>query len=249
MEGLQFPYRQLIQETEALRRMAADILVSDGPLRDLAEDLKRISVKSAERDRKLELRPLHTQPTRNYEPSSGSRSGGHEVYARIRGVWQIRPVGRTRPRHNVAFTGSASAVVELWPADCLYREAHEELRRLAMWRVELGAHDSPGCYFHIQILGDHRDPPFPKSIPIPRLPSPFVTPMAAVEFAFGELFQNEWQRRTMGTRNHHSDWWAIQHQRWSALLKWQRSALEKGGASPWMNLKGAKPPADMFLRN
>ena len=115
-----------------------------------------------------------------------------------------------------------------------------------MWRIEMGAYDSPGCYFHFQILGDRRRPPFPKSIPVPRLPSPFVTPMAAVEFVLGELFQDKWSRTASEARHHHGRWRAIQCQRWCNLLKWQRAAVV-GGSSPWMNLKEAKPPSGLFL--
>ena len=236
--GLQFPYRELMRETEALRGIAAGIFMSDGPLRDFARDLERIGERSAERDCRLELLPLRTQPTRGYEPAR--RSGGQKIYAHVRGVWQVRPVGRKRPGRRIAFTGSASAVVELWPAKCLYREEHQKSNRLARWRIEFGAHDSPGCYFHFQILGDHSDPPFPKNIPIPRLPSPFVTPMAAVEFVLGELFQHDWERRTTGGRNHHDDWRAIQRQRWSSLIEWQKKYLDMHGPSPWMSLKAAK---------
>ena len=117
-----------------------------------------------------------------------------------------------------------------------------------MWRIEIGAHDAPGCYFHIQILGDSSEPPFPKDIPIPRLPSPFVTPMAAVEYVLGELFQDEWEDKTTGTQNHHRDWKAIQCQRWRNLLRWQeKKALTGDSSSPWMNLKAAKPPDDLFV--
>ena len=243
--GLQFSYRELMRETEALRGIAAAILMSDGPLRDFARNLERIGQRSAERDCRLELLPLRTQPTRGYEPAR--RVGGQKVYARVRGVWQVRPVGRKRPGRRIAFVGSASAVVELWPADCLYREKCERSQRIAMWRIELGAHDSPGCYFHVQILGDGCEAPFPNSIPIPRLPSPFVTPMAAVEYVLGELFQDDWKRKTTGARNHHRDWRAIQRQRCLSLMKWQREALDEGESSPWMNLKAAKPPDDLFV--
>jgi len=245
LAGLQFSCRELMRETEALRRIAAGVFVSDGPLRDFARDLERIGERSAERDCRLELLPLRTQPTRGYERAR--RSGGQKAYAHVRGVWQVRPVGKKRPGRRIAFVGSASSVVELWPAECLYREKHEESSRLAMWRIEFGVHDSPGCYFHFQILGDHGDPPFPRNVPIPRLPSPFVTPMAAVEFVLGELFQDDWQQRTMGARNHHNDWRAIQHQRWSSLMKWQMAYLDRSGSSPWMRLKAAKPPESLFL--
>ena len=79
-----------------------------------------------------------------------------------------------------------------------------------MWRVELGADDAPGCYFHTQILGDREESPFPKSVPIPRLPSPFVTPMAAVEFVLGELFQDKWQEEARRTRDPQRRWRSIQ---------------------------------------
>ena len=243
--GLQFPYLQLVEEIAALRNMAADLLVSDGALAALASDLARIGEKSAEDDRKLELQPLRTKPTRDYE--SGSRSGGPEVYAHMTGKWQVRPVGSKRPNRKIAFTGSASAVVELWPAEWLCREKHEQSSRLAVWRIELGAHDSPGCYFHFHILGNRCNPPFPKCIPIPRLPSPFVTPMAAVEFVLGELFQDKWSRTASEAHHHQQRWRGIQCQRWSSLLKWQHKTLARGRSSPWMNLKEAKPPDDLFL--
>ncbi|MDE0124099.1 MAG: hypothetical protein OXN97_05935 [Bryobacterales bacterium] len=228
--------------------MAADLLYSDGPLRALATDLERIGEKSAECDRKLELQPLRTRPTRAYEP--GSRSGGSEVYARLTGAWQVRPVGKKRPNRLIAFSGSASTVVELWPAGCLWREKENASCRLAMWRIELGADDSPGCYFHFQILGDRYDNPFPKRIPIPRLPSPFVTPMAAVEFALSELFQDKWQGKARGSRDHHRRWRKIQLQRWLSLLRWQQQTvndtMRTGTSSPWISLKSAKPPNNLF---
>ena len=228
-----------------LSRMASGFLVSDGPLKAHERALARIGEKSAESDRNLELQPLRTRPTREYEP--GSRSGGLEVYAHMTGKWQVRPVGVRRPNREIAFTGSASAVVELWPADCLCREEHERSSRLAMWRIELGAHDSPGCYFHSQILGDSSDLPFPKNLPIPRLPSPFVTPMAVVEFVLGELFQDAWPRKAGEARHHPQRWRAIQRQRWCDLLRWHEGAARDGTSSPWMNLKATKPPDDLFL--
>ena len=246
--GLQFPCRELVDETNALRRMVADLLISDDALPALAADLERVGEKSAERDRNLELRPLRTHPTCDYE--AGSRSGGLKVYARVTGTWQIRPIGMRRPNRMIAFTGAASTKVELWPAECLWCEKRRPACRLAMWRIELGAHDSPGCYFHFQVLGDRCDSPFPKSVPIPRLPSPFVTPMAAVEFVLGELFQDRWQEMARGARDHHRRWRAIQWRRWSRLLRWQeqtmKDAMRWGASSPWMSLKSAKPPDELF---
>ena len=243
--GLQFPWRELVDETSSLRRMATDLFVSDGPLKALERRLERIGEMSTERDLLIVLDPLLTKPTRDYE--RGSKSGGPEIYAYVTGNWELRPVGPTRRNRMVAFTGTASAVVELWPAEFQWREEQEKGSRLAMWRIELGAQDSPGCYFHCHVLGDRAESPFPKSVPIPRLPSPFVTPMAAVEFVLGELFQDQWSRTASRANPSHQRWRAIQQGRWSSLLEWQTKALDRRRSSPWMDLKAAKPPDDLFV--
>ena len=243
--GLQFPCRELVDETSSLREMAADLFVCDRPLKELERRLARIGEMSAQRDRMLRLEPLLTKPTRDYE--RGSRAGGLEIYAHVTGKWELRPVGRIRRNRLVAFTGTASARVELWPAECQWCEEQNRHSRLAMWRIELGAHDSPGCYFHCQVLGDLAESPFPKSVPIPRLPSPFVTPMAAVEFVLGELFQDQWSRAANRATHSHQRWRAIQQGRWSNLIRWQEQTLDRGESSPWMILKEAKPPDDLFV--
>ena len=224
--GLQFPCRELVDETSALREMAADLFVCDGPLKALERHLERIGEMSAERDRTLRLKPLRTKPTRDYE--RGSRSGGPKIYAHVTGKWELRPVGLTRPNRMVAFTGTASAVVELWPAECQWREEQDRGSRLAMWRIELGTHDSPGCYFHCQVLGDLDESPFPKTVPIPRLPSPFVTPMASLEFVLGELFQDQWSRTA--NRATHS------HQRWRAINSGAGQVSFNGRRKRWIGV-------------
>ena len=243
----------------ALREMAKHFLAAGGPgvLTALERDLERIGEKTTDRVQELVLRPLRTEPTRDYEP--GPRSGGLKVYALISGKWELRTVGREGPRRKIAFVGKASAVIELWPENCLWGEEHERPDRLARWRIELGTHDAPGCYFHIQILGDHNESPFPKAVPIPRLPSPFVTPMAAVEFALGELFQDRWQEEARQARDPQRRWRSIQQRRWSSLLTWQKDLITRRTSSPWVesfppeesspwiDLKHAKPPDDLFL--
>ena len=247
--GLQFLCRELVDETEALRDMAAPLLDSNGDrvLHSLRSQLERACRAATRRPMEIQLASLRTRPTIGYE--SGARSGGSKIYACATGHWEVRSVQGAGPKSRIAFTGKASTKVELWPAECQRCEQANGTRRLAMWRIELGAHDSPGCYFHFQILGDRSNPPFPESIPIPRLPSPFVTPMAAVEFVLGELFQDEWPRKASESRHHQQRWRAIQRKRWNSLLRWQEKALNGGSSSPWMNLKAAKPPDDLFVND
>ena len=245
--GVQLLSRELIDETDALMHMAKNLLAPDAAqvLAGFKSQVERIGRGPAGATHGIRMRPLRTRPPRYYE--GRSRSGGEEIYAKITGTWEVCLRGAGSPKTKLAFTGKASTVVELWPKPCMWREEHCSASRLAMWRIELGAHDSPGCYFHVQVLGDRDDPPFPKSIPVPRLPSPFVTPMAAVEFVLGELFQDRWERRAGENHPCHKRWRAIQHQRWLSLLDWQKKVLDKPGSSPWMKLKAGKPLADQFL--
>ncbi len=245
--GLQFRYKELVEETEALRDMAAALLApnGDGVLAELRSQLDRACQGAIRRPIEIRLRPLRTKPTRGYEP--GLKSGGPEICASVTGIWEVRAIGKAGPKSKIAFTGKASAVIALWSAGCQSSEELSGSSRLAQWQIELGAHDSPGCYFHFQIPGDRGHPLLPNGVPIPRLPSPFVTPMAAVEFVLGELFQDEWPRKASEARHHQRRWRAIQRQRWCSLLRWLQRALDAGGSSPWMNLKAAKPPDDLFV--
>ena len=135
---LQFPQRELVEEAAALRSMAADLLAPDGNqvLAELGGQIDAIK-RSVGRLHEIRLRPLCTRPTRNYE--LGSRFGGLEICAKLKGIWEVRSIGGRRAKTKVSFTGKASTVVELWPVECLYGKENEEARRLAMWRFELGA--------------------------------------------------------------------------------------------------------------
>lgn len=261
VEGLQFVFGELVAETAILRRMARNFFAAEGPgvLTAFERQLERIREGGTDRTEELTLGSLRTGLTRDYE--AGTRSGRQAIYALIRGKWELRPIGQRGPKRKVAFVGKASAVIELWPADCVWVERSKQSERLAMWRIELGAMDAPGCYFHTQVLGDCDEPPFPKSVPIPRLPSPFVTPMAVVEFVLGELFQDRWQEEARRTRDNQRRWRSIQERRWSNLLEWQKDLITRRESSPWfdsypsrqsspwIDLKHAKPPKDLFLTN
>ena len=153
--------------------------------------------------------------------------------------YPLQPRGK-RSKRDIEFCGKASTKIDLYAKD-------DPKTRLAMWRLELGAEDSPGCYVHTQILGDSDKPPFPKSVPIPRLPSLFVTPMSAVEFVLGELFQSDWSKVTAGSRGDVLYWRKIQKTRLQKLFSWYRDQMERAGSSSWVALKEAKPTDHIFL--
>jgi hypothetical protein len=119
---------------------------------------------------------------------------------------------------------------------------------LAMWRIEIGDDDSPGCHFHVQIRGEEDDGPFPKRLSVPRLPTCLASPMAALEFLLAELFQEAWRRHVSAETDALKSWRAIQRERLRKLFEWQSHTVAGlNQASPWSTLKLAKPPADIFV--
>ena len=197
-------------------------------------DAIRMETKPKENVYKLTLQCLHTRPSNKYE--AGGRRGGQKIRAVISGTWDLRPLGKG----EIEFCGIASTRIALYASD-------KPKTRLAMWRLELGDEKSPGCYVYAHILGDSVDPRFPKSLPIPRLPSLFVTPMSAIEFVLGELFQDEWAKATASNAKHVQNWRALQKKWLQQLFLWYQDQIERMGSSSWVALKEAKPEDDIFL--
>ncbi len=235
MAGFRFHFSELIQEAEVMQTLSKRFL---DPNRmwvfyRFLSALRSIDGKPIKNVYPLQLHCLHTRPSDQYD-----RKAGKKIYAVISGKWQLRPL----EKHEIEFCGIASTRIELYASD-----APET--RLAMWSLELGAEDSPGCYVHAHILGDPVDPRFPKSVSIPRLPSLFVTPMSAVEFVLGELFQDRWSKVTDSNAKKVTRWRDTQKRWLQSLFSWYNDQMENASSSPWMALKKAKPPEDgMFLQ-
>lgn len=244
---LRFSFPDLVQEIQVLRGMARPFIAapSSRVLPDLLEQLEGIWQGEAGRELCWELGDIWTLASEG-EYEAGARKGGMSVVACISGTWDVRPIGRNakKPKEKqkrlLEFCGIASTRVRLFNAADLAQP-------IAMWRMELGDANSPGCYFHVQVMGDQDEAPFPKSVPIPRLPSLAITPMGAIEYVLGELFQDRWAKVAMENTGNIQRWASIQKRRLLCLLNWQRTTVEKSLTSPWVALKIAKPEAGMFL--
>ena len=106
-----------------------------------------------------------------------------------------------------------------------------------------------GCHFHVQVMGEDDEGVFPKSVPVPRLPSLFVTAPAVVEHALGEIFQDAWVRAVVENRDAATRWKSIQKERFERLLNWHlRTLAQSCTPTPWMAIKLAKPKSDTFLK-
>ena len=233
MAGFRFLITELVRETEVLKTMAQRFLDAGTTwtLDGFVRDLDRIRYRGGGTVYTLQIRDLKTVPSRDYE--AGNRQGAYCVHAVISGIWELRSIGQSSDsKREVEFCGKASMRIEL-------RSSNDVA--LGTWRMELGDANSPGCYVHAQILGDSDDPPFPKSVPIPRLPIVFVTPMGALEFVLGELYQDEWAKEAAANNWSAQFWRARQRDRFERLFSWFSTCLQDPTSSPWVALKKAKP--------
>lgn len=193
-----------------------------------------------------EEKPLVTRPSQGeYEPDS---NGGLSVFAEISCIWEISCVptksSKTLPS-EFELHGLASTKVRI-------KQVNEDgsTQCAAMWRMEIGDSSAPGCHFHVQVLGELQDGPFPKSLPVPRLPGLPATPLLVVEYVLAEMFQDEWQRSVVGQKRPELQMWrGIQSQRFKRFLEWQGEIVSSTSlGSPWTELKVKKPDADLFTK-
>jgi hypothetical protein len=177
------------------------------------------------------------------EYESGHKRGSHRVVAEIDAIWEIQRIPAKKkkaPAIHFKLVGIASTRVRL------FCEAGGARREIGMWRMEIGDSNSPGCHFHVQILGESAEAPFPKTLCIPRFPGLIITPMAVTEFVLAEIFQNQWPEHIGYDTPHLRSWAPIQRKRLNKLLDWNLSLLDDGG-SPWTTIKQRKPDVGLFL--
>lgn len=245
MANLLFQPTELLEELHALQDLAGRFLHQASPYRleELRADIEGLRTQGGTYTLEIpEKRPLKTRVSQGeFEPPN--KRSARRVYGSITGIWEVeaaeyalpnpdRPHKKPRPRKLIGFSGKASTVFEVKDEAC------EET--VACWKMELGDANSPGCFFHTFASTDH-------SFPVPRHPNVFATPMSAIDFALGELFQKDWEEAVSGMTDAPNRWRSIQAKRFKALLNWQLAQVEHTTSSPWCSLKAAKPDIDIFL--
>lgn len=245
MANLLFEPTQLLNELSALQDLAAKFLDRTSPydLAELKSGIEGLRARGGTYTLEIpELRPLRTRVSQGeFEPPN--KKSARRVYGSITGIWEVeaakharhdpdRPAKKRKPTMLIGFTGKASTVFEV--------KDKESEKTVACWKMELGDASSPGCFFHTFASAD-------PAFPVPRHPNVFVTPMSAIGFALGELFQGDWEATVSGTSHAPNSWRSIQRNRFKALLEWQLEQVETTTSSPWCSLKVAKPSKELFL--
>ncbi len=249
MSGLVLPFKDLIDECEAIKGYAGDLL--DNKTTDVLASAKG-TLQGIQRDGSVkpvrwciaEDRPLCTKwSDRASQPGN---KGKYRLRAKFSFVWQIRKLDEGKWRNSKYFLldGLASSVTTL------VAEVDGEEAVLARWATEVGDAASPGTHFHFQVnRPDSDELPFPKSLDIPRLPAPPMSPFLAVDFALGEIFQDRWRSDALQVNQHTNRWNTLQKQRLVRFFEWQAKRVRESVGSPWMALKLAKPPRELLVED
>jgi hypothetical protein len=250
MAGLQFSYRQLYEDLQAIEGITRGFVEQNASLvfRRLEEQLEAARRASAGSRCALTIlanHPLRTMPSEK-EYELAPRRGKHRIVAEVSAVWDLTPIGPHQPRNIdtrvFELTGKASVLTLIREID----GTGTPFRELARWRTEFGVHDSPGAHFHLSVLGHKEAPPFPHSLSVPRFPSMLITIGDALEFVLGEIFQARWARHAAEDSASMSQWRRSQQDRLIRVLTWQQSVISRAVGAPWTALKVAKPRDGLF---
>jgi len=244
LKVLRFDLGRIRQEMDVLPGLAAGFL--DGGDHRLRQAAEQVKVAGLHPDRPVtwqvpQEEPIRTIPSRGeYEKrNDGRRTKGVGVVGELSFRWDMHTSAKKPVRH-LSLTGNASTKIRL-----LDVESDEEL---AMWRMEVGDDRAPGCCFHVQVRGEEVHPPFPGSVPVPRLPTYPPTPMACLEFLLGELFQVRWRREALREGRLTRGWRKIQMERMLAFLAWQHGVVKgTSRGTPLLSLKAFPDPAVLLL--
>lgn len=172
----------------------------------------------------------------------------HDPYliGKLSTIWKLKiPHGANRISgrrcERFLLAGIASTRVSLYQGD------RQDKNEVARWSFEIGDESSPGCHFHVQVKADDGSRLFPPTLSVPRWPGFAVTPIDALDFLLGEIFQESWAQALGKETDSMRSWAKIHHTRIQSLIKWQLKAVGSNTGPGWSRLKRAKPDPDVFL--
>jgi hypothetical protein len=248
--GLQFDYDDLIAQVKAIDVLASELLNPQGKatLRKFATDLENARTTKVETPFRVRIgqapyERLQTVPS-DGKYRRGTKGEVTPVYGTLSCVWECIHRNKAIQRQRSFFLiGEASTHLSI-------RNSTDN-SLLAQWQCEVGDPSSPGCHFHSSAKQRNEDglyseqAPFPSWLEVPRLPTVCVTPMDALDFLLGELFQDKWWEQVCKSTDARNTWSKGQSRRFEKLLAWQSRAVRDWSGTAWMSLKRAKPPENL----
>lgn len=244
-QGLHFSIAGLKSEIQCLSMLAKPFLepVTHPILSSWESDLVAIETSNTTGTSFWQIsptKPLRTKKTRGYEPSP--KTGGYDVWGELSFVWAVNRVSTTKPklRDLLCLNGLASTRVKI------LREENGATETVGQWQVEIGDHQSPGWHFHVGLCREVQASPFPKWLPVPRVPGLLVTPMDALDFLLGEIFQDAWKETVSTDLYQNVTLGRAQTNRILHMCAWQSEQAADGKGSAWNRLKHRRPDAGLF---
>lgn len=251
MADLIFLFQEILDEIQAMSRIGAEFLTAESQeviipgVVALLESIRAARPTDPKAWSITAERPLRTIDSAGEYERRGRR-GAHTILGELTFVWDIfcpqEQGPRSRSQKTFILSGLSSTKIRV------IERTERGFKQLAMWRDEVGDDASPGCHFHTQIEGESDDPPYPRSLSVPRLPTLLITPMAALEFLLAEMFQSRWQQHAAVETAEMQRWKPIQKQRLLNLFEWQTECVKGCTGSPWTAFKTHKPGTDLFVR-
>jgi hypothetical protein len=182
-------FTEMREEIDYFKVIARNLLDSDGEevLSRFSDDLTAIQSLPPGKPYPWQVRndrPLRTIESVGEYEANGRRGKHKRIIVEMTCIWEIKPIRsdgkKNKPGKVEVFEIAGLASTRINMRELTGPEGQDSL---GSWRMEVGAHDAPGCFFHIQILGeDGRDEwPFPHSMSVPRLPSIFFTPITVLD--------------------------------------------------------------------
>lgn len=241
--GIRFHYERFVEDVGSFTRLATPFLDERGrdALAAFETELKNLRNAAPQRTWRLRIpeeRPVITGRSEGEYRDSEKRSKP-AVIGTMSCVWEIRNPDKSRhPQRYFEVVGIASTSV------CIRMADNDEL--VARWQFEMGDHQSPGCHFHAAVNQYKAGGIFPEWLKVPRLPAILFVPTDCLEFLLGEIFQRRWYQHVTKESEIVNRWATSQSKRLSKLYKWQSEQIRRDGGTPWMTLKKARPPLDLF---
>lgn len=236
--GIEFSYSDMLDDIDRMVFLAEAFLSTDSldALKSCGSLLE--SIRNSRTGRRHFWEIGESWPLVTIESEGAYRSGGEgsgiTVFGQLCFRWEIEnpDAGRKR-QQNFHLVGEATTSLKIFQFD--------DSQLVAQWQVEAGDASSPGCHFHSGINQYGSSGLFPEWLKVPRLPGLLVTPMDALEFLLGELFQDRWPQNVSKESDFRNAWAKGQRGRFERILAWKLKSVREATSTPWMALKKQKP--------